>query len=190
MTEERGAHGSGRDLTPSLVVRLRAGDDQAGAILDQLYRKPMIRFCWGYLGSLQDAEDAVQEVFCKVLRTPAVPENFRVWLYKIARNHCLNVLRGRARHPDAQVLTASAALDAELTGNLTRLVKQELRARMFHLVAALPAGYRESLRLRYVEGLSRTEIAYVLEASETQVKEQLFEGLRRLREHSSLLEDR
>lgn len=175
------------DLTPSLVGKLRAGDAAAGTLLVELYYKPMIRFCWSYLGSTEDAEDAVQEVFCKVLKASEVPANFRAWLYKIARNHCLNVLRGRARRPDARPLAPSAAVDADLTGNLTRLVKQELRARMFHLVSALPVTHRESLRLRYVEGLSRGEIAYVLELSEGQVKERIFDGLRRLREHSSLM---
>ncbi len=88
------------DLTPSLVGKVRAGDAQAGVLLDQLYRQVMIQFCWGHLGSVEEAEDAVQEVFCKVLKATEVPDNFRAWLYKIARNHCLNVRRGYARRRD------------------------------------------------------------------------------------------
>jgi RNA polymerase sigma-70 factor (ECF subfamily) len=177
------------DLTPSLVSKLRAGDGGAGAMLDQLYRRPMMRFCWGYLGRAEDAEDAVQDVFCKVLRAAEVPENFRAWMYKIARNHCRNILRGRARRQDAWALPPDLQLDADTTGDLTRLVNQELRSRMVYLVSALPAAQREVLRLRYAEGLSRAEIAYVLEMPESLVKSRLFEGLKKLREHTSLLDD-
>jgi RNA polymerase sigma-70 factor (ECF subfamily) len=149
----------------------------------------VLRFCWGCLGSREEAEDAVQEVFCKVLAAEQVPDRFRPWLYRIARNHCLNMLRDKARRKDDRVLPSDSRLDAATTGNLTRLVKRELRSRIAHLLAALPAAYREVLQLRYAEGLSRAEIAEVLELPESVVKSRLFEGLKKLREHSSLLED-
>jgi RNA polymerase sigma-70 factor (ECF subfamily) len=177
------------DLTPSLVVRLRAGEATAGGLLNDLYREPMLRFCWGYLGNEQDAEDAVQEVFCNVLRTGGVPENFRAWLYKIARRHCLNVLRGYARRRDASPLPSDSRLGADQTGNLTRLVRREQRSRVAHLVEALPADQREVLRMRYVEKLPRAEIAYVLDLPESVVKSRLFEGSKKLRDHTSLLDE-
>ena len=55
------------EWTPTLVARLRAGEADAGELLTSLYRDSMVRFCWGYLGNLDDAEDAVQDVFVKVL---------------------------------------------------------------------------------------------------------------------------
>ena len=177
------------DLTPSLVGKVRAGDAQAGVLLDQLYRQVMIQFCWGHLGSVEEAEDAVQEVFCKVLKATEVPDNFRAWLYKIARNHCLNVRRGYARRRDRHIIPPDSQLGVQLTGNLTRLVKQELRSRIVHLLGALPAAQREALRLRYAENLSRSETAYVLDVPESVIKSRLFEGLKKLREHSSLLDD-
>jgi len=73
---------------------------------------------------------------------------------------------------------------------LTRLAKRELRSRTSHLVDALPVSQQEVLRLRYTEGLSRAEIAEVLEIPDSLVKSRLFEGLKKLREHPSLLEDR
>ena len=178
-----------RDLTPSLVASLRSGDTQAGVLLNRLYREPIVRFCWGYLGSREEAEDAAQEVFCKLLAAPRVPEVFRPWLYKVARNHCLNLLRGNARRKDNHVLPSDSRLDLTATGNLTKLVRRELRSRLSHLVGALPTMYREVLQLRYAEGLSRAEIAEVLELPESVVKSRLFEGLKKLRQHSSLLTD-
>ena len=81
------------DLTPSLVARLRNGDTTTGNLLDQLYRRPLVRFCYGYFRDRQAAEDAVQEVFCRVLRASEVPDDFRAWLYRIVRNHCISLLR-------------------------------------------------------------------------------------------------
>ena len=62
------------DLTPSLVARLRSGDTTAGGLLDQLYRRAVVRFCRAYLGSSEEAEDAAQEVFYRVLRATDVPD--------------------------------------------------------------------------------------------------------------------
>jgi RNA polymerase sigma-70 factor (ECF subfamily) len=184
--EDHGSEGS-LDLTPSLVARLRGGDAQAGELLERFYRQAMIRFCWGYLGNLDEAEDAVQEVFCKILRDGQIPDRFRPWLYRIARNHCLNVLRGRARKKDNQTLPSDSQLDVNAPGNLTRLAQREMRSRVVQLVGDLPEGQREVLRLRYAEGLPRAEIAAVLELPESVVKSRLFEGLKKLRQHGSLL---
>jgi RNA polymerase sigma-70 factor (ECF subfamily) len=176
------------DLTPSLVLRLRAGQEDAGELLNELYGKPMLQFCRNHLSHATDAEDAVQAIFCKVLAAKDVPDNFRAWLYRVARCHCLDVLRRRARRRDAQVVPADSGLAESGTGALTRLVRQEQRARLAHLLRALPADQREVLCLRYADELSRAEIAFVLDLPESVVKSRLFEGLERLREHTSLLD--
>lgn len=177
------------DLTPSLVASLHAGAVEAGALLDRLYRQAMIRFCWAYLRSVEQAEDATQDIFCKVLRSKEVPDNFRAWLYRVARNHCLNLRRARGRRHDQHLLPSDSQLEAHFTGPSTRLGKQELRSRINHLLNALPASQREVLQLRYVEELSRAEISYVLGIRESVVKSRLFEGLKKLREHTSLLDE-
>jgi RNA polymerase sigma-70 factor (ECF subfamily) len=170
-------------------TRLRRGEDHAARALSDAYGPAMLRFCWGYLGQLSDAEDAVQDVLCKALAAPRRAENLRAWLYKVARNHCLNLLRGRRRRRDGGPLPSASRLPAGLTGPLTGLARGEQRSRLRHMVAALPAAYREVLMLRYAEGLTRGEIAEVLDAPETTVKNRLFEGLRRLRAHAGLLEE-
>ena len=186
MTEPNGNQPSAEDLTPSLVTYLRQGNAAAGALLDQIYRSQLIRFCYGYLGSTEEAEDVVQDVFFRVLKSDAVPDNFRAWIYKICRNRCIDVLRARSRKRDDAELPTGSFLDAELTGHLTRLVKRELRSQLRHLVATLPPNQREVLRLRYSEGLSRLEIAEVLDLPESVVKSRLYEGIVKLRDHPSL----
>jgi RNA polymerase sigma-70 factor (ECF subfamily) len=178
------------DRTPSLVARLRSGDPEAGAFLDQLYRDALVRFCWGYLGRIDEAEDAVQDICYKTLTTKAVPDAFRSWLYRTARNHCLNLLRHRARCRDGVELPSASHVGELLTGHLTRLVRKEQQSRVGELVRSLPEAQREVLRLRYVEDLSRAEIAEVLEIPESLVKSRLFEGLKRLREQVALPEQK
>lgn len=170
------------DLTPSLIASLREGDPKAGALLENLYRMALIRFCWGYLGRVEDAEDAVQDITCKILSSKSVPDVFRPWLYKTARNHCLNLLRQRGRRRDDEELPSGSQLRDVLTGQLTRLVRTEQQERVDELVRRLPVNQQEVLRLRYVEGLARGEIAEVLETPEEVIKSRLFEGLKRLRD--------
>lgn len=157
-------------------------------MLESLYRESLVRFCWGYLGRMDQAEDAVQDVCCKVLASERIPDDFRPWCYKIARNHCLNLLRSRETRKDGGPPGDVSQAQEMLTGHLTRLVRDEQHARLSDLVANLSESQQEVLRLRYVEDLSRTEIADVLDVPESLVKSRLFEGLKRLREFSSLLD--
>lgn len=178
------------DLTPSLVAQLRGGQAEASKLLDQLYRARLTRFCLGYLGNREEAEDVVQDVFYRVLASPTVPENFRAWIYEISRNRCFDRLRAQNRRLDNQTFSTYSHFAAHLTGNLTRLVKGEQRARLWERLAALPAEQREVLLLRYTEGLSRAEIAQVLGLPENLVKHRIYNGLEKLRRHKSIADDR
>ncbi|MCC7293349.1 MAG: RNA polymerase sigma factor [Phycisphaerales bacterium] len=169
------------DMTPALVEALRAGDAKAGRVLADTYRVAIVRFCRGYLGSIEDAEDAAQDIFYKVIAARDVPGHFRAWLYRIARNHCLNLVRNRHRRRDHAALAAGDDVDAELTGQLTRMLRVEMGARVKEALALLPDSTAEALRMRYVEGLSRQEIADVLDLRESVVKSRLFEGLKIVR---------
>lgn len=172
---------SGECTESSLAYLLRSRDPEAGARLDRDYRAALIRFCRGYLGTLDRAEDAAQEVCLKVLGAAHVPDHVRPWIYRIARNHCLALLRRRAVRKEHAAMPPASQLGGVLTGQLTRLARQEMHERVAMLMEQLSLEQREALRLRYVENLSRTEIAEVLEVSEGVVKSRLFEGLKRLR---------
>jgi RNA polymerase sigma-70 factor (ECF subfamily) len=176
-------------MTPSLVVRLRSGKPDAGQLLDQLYRERLTRFCLGYVGTQDEAEDIVQDAFYRVLCSTAVPDNFRAWIYEICRNRCIDRLRAMNRRLGDQPLSAYSHLADHLTGNLTKLLKGEQRAHVWRRLAGLPAEQREVLLLRYTEGLSRAEISKVLKISEKLVKSRIFNGLEKLRKHDSLAGD-
>ncbi len=172
----------GPDANRALVELLNQKSPQAGPLLDRLYREALIRFCFGYFGQLEEAEDAVQEICLQVLRVPFVPEHLRPWLYKISRNHCLKALRDRPQF--GRRLRPSTQLSASITGQLTRMVREELRDRMDLAYQSLAEDQREVLRLRYVENLSRAEIGEVLDLPESLVKSRLYEGIKKLREEA------
>jgi len=169
------------DLTPSLVIRLRQGDEEAGALLQRLHGPALLRFCRGYLNNEADARDAVQEIFLQVLKVSVIPDRFRPWLYMVARNHCLKLLRTRRRKPPPAGLPTGSQLPQDATGQLTRMARAELQEKISRLVADLPEAQSEVLRLRYGENLSREDIAEILQIPASLVKTRLFEAMKKLR---------
>ena len=177
--EQEPEPGDDQALAATLLNGARAGDARAAAELDRLYRNRLLSFCWRYLGTPEEAEDATQEVLLRMLGSQEVPHRFRAWAYRIARNHCLNVLRRRP--PRARTLPPPSLLDARMTGHLTRLVRNEQHSRIRHALDALPPAQQEALALRYADDLSRAEVAYVLDVPLSTVKSRLCQGLKNLR---------
>ena len=92
-------------MTTNALTRARAGDEQAFRELTESHRRELQVHCYRILGSLQDAEDALQETMLAAWRGLDGFEersSLRSWLYTIATNRCLNVLRGGARRPPEQ----------------------------------------------------------------------------------------
>ncbi len=143
-------------------------------------RAAIVRFCEGYLGHRDDAEDAAQEVFSRALAAKTAPENPGAYLRKIARNHCLNVLRSRRRRRDGERMETEAPFAASLAGPLTLLAGKECRADVQKALAALTDEQREVLWLRYGEDLSRSEIAAILGVAESTVKSRLEEAVKKV----------
>jgi len=89
-------------MSAELLQRAREGDRDAFAALVEPYRRELQVHCYRMLGSLQDAEDAVQETLLAAWLGLAGFEqrsSIRTWLYRIATNRCLNVLRAASRRP-------------------------------------------------------------------------------------------
>jgi RNA polymerase sigma-70 factor (TIGR02960 family) len=89
-------------LTTDLITRARTGDGDAFRDLTEPYRRELQVHCYRMLGSLQDAEDVVQDSLLAAwqgLEGFEERASIRTWLYRIATNRCLNALRSASRRP-------------------------------------------------------------------------------------------
>jgi RNA polymerase sigma-70 factor (TIGR02960 family) len=89
-------------VTTDLISRARAGDGEAFRELTEPYRRELQVHCYRMLGSLQDAEDALQDALLAAWQGLGGFEgraSLRTWLYRIATNRCLNARRSASRRP-------------------------------------------------------------------------------------------
>jgi RNA polymerase sigma-70 factor (TIGR02960 family) len=89
-------------VTTDLITRARAGDGEAFRELTEPYRRELQVYCYRMLGSLQDAEDALQDTLLGAWQGLEGFEgraSIRTWLYRIATNRCLNARRSASRRP-------------------------------------------------------------------------------------------
>jgi len=89
-------------VTTDLITRARAGDGEAFRELTEPYRRELQVYCYRMLGSLQDAEDALQDTLVAAWQGLGGFEgraSIRTWLYRIATNRCLNARRSASRRP-------------------------------------------------------------------------------------------
>lgn len=188
--EKTGAGGrpkspSNADLTPSLVARLRSGDSYAGRLLDGQYRQRMLRYFSARLNSYEDVEDAVQEVFRRVLASRRVPQEFRTWIYMIARTVLADVRRRRFRKPSPEHLPSGAGVQAPSGGPVTRFMNAEQQAVIRRTLERLGDDHREPLLLHYFDELTVAQIAVILELRDSVIKSRLYEGMKKLRQIQS-----
>jgi RNA polymerase sigma-70 factor (ECF subfamily) len=186
---------AGSDVTEAGVSGIRAGDEFAFQELIEPYRRELHVHCYRLLGSLQDAEDVVQETLLAAWRGLKGFEeraSLRTWLYRIATNRCLNLLRDRKRRPRevpsmpepptptrlAEPMWLDPYPDALLEGLVDSApgpeARYETREALGLAFAAglqhLPPRQRAAFVLREVLGFRTAEIAEILEASNASVK--------------------
>jgi RNA polymerase sigma factor (sigma-70 family) len=150
-----------------LVGCVRRGDTAAFEALYDRHVRELLGFCNYMLGSRQDAEDAVQATFAsayRALRADSRPVALRPWLFTIARNDCLSILR--RRRPVVELNGEVAPGPDPAT---TVELRDEIR-RVFAGLRELPERQRAALVLAEVHGLSQAEIGEVLGVRADQVK--------------------
>jgi RNA polymerase sigma factor (sigma-70 family) len=153
-----------------LVEMIREGHPCAFEVLFDRYQARLLAFCRNMLGSEQDAEDVLQEVFVAAHRAMLADEryiNVRPWLYRIARNRSLNHLR----KPAAE---GQDTMDDHVHSNGTTTAehvqhREELRE-VLRDVGQLPETQRTALILREGDGLSYNEIAHAMGTTVPAVK--------------------
>jgi RNA polymerase sigma-70 factor (ECF subfamily) len=186
-------------MPDGLLQRAREGDRDAFARLVEPHRAELQVHCYRMLGSLQDAEDALQETLLSAwigLSGFEGRSSVRTWLYRIATNRCLNVLRSSSRRPVSAVPLPVAppepsrsgevpwlqpypdvlldGLPDQLPGPEARYESREAISLAFvTAVQLLPPNQRAVLLLRDVLGYRAGETADLLGLTETAVNSAL-----------------
>ena len=153
-----------------LIVLIRRGQHGAFEALVQRYQSRLLAFCRHMLGSTEDAEDVLQEVFAAAFNAMIADQraiNARPWLYRIARNRCLNHLR-RPQHAGQDSMDVF-----ERDGGLTTadaVYKREEFRQIVSDVQDLPETQKTALLLREIDALSYDQIAEAMETTVPSVK--------------------
>jgi RNA polymerase sigma-70 factor, ECF subfamily len=178
-----------------VLDRARAGDEEAFRELTDPFRRELQLHCYRILGTVQDAEDIVQETLLAAWRGLERFEgraSLRAWLYRIATNRCLNVLRGRRRRPREVPAMVEPPQPTHLRepiwlepypdvlledvvdsapGPQARYETRDAVGLAFvTALQHLPPRQRAVLVLRNVLGFSGAEVAGMLETSQAAVK--------------------
>jgi RNA polymerase sigma factor (sigma-70 family) len=151
-----------------LAVLAAAGDARAFETIYDRHHRALLGFCRHMLGTLEEAEDALQQTFLRAHRALAArgaPVELRPWLYTIARNCCLTMLSARRPVVDDE---------RELAGSTEGLGEQvQARADLREVVAdveRLPEDQRSALVLAELADLSHEQIAEVIGVRTPKVK--------------------
>lgn len=157
-----------------LLDALVNGDPAAIGAIYELYGERIFRYTFRMLNNRADAEDATAETFLRVIRRSRdlrADGAFRTWLFRIARNLCIDKLR---QHQLLELPQDASYGSGEEKATLRVAVRQAL--------SDLPKDYREPLILCDLEDISAREAADVLGISVPALKSRLYRGRRALRE--------
>jgi RNA polymerase sigma-70 factor (ECF subfamily) len=184
----------------ALVADLKAGSEEAFAILIAQYHQPLYSLIARSLSDPADTADITQEVFIKVFRSIRSfhgEASLRTWLYRIALREASNQRRWWSRHKRQEITIDSSDLDPEdsegssfcLSSKLADsacspfdyAAQREIRGRVEAALRQIPDAFRTVVILREIEGFSYDEIAEILNTNLGTVKSRLTRGRSALR---------
>src|SRR4051812_1185111 len=181
MSEAAAAPGFSRLLSDERLTRRAVGGDERafGAIFNR-YHQSLYRFCLAIVGNAEDAQDALQNTMIKVLRALPGEERqieLKPWLYRIARNEAIDLLRRRreTRQLDVEQIAPGYGLAEDVA------TRERLRRLLVDL-KELPERQREVLVMRELAGLEFEEIGTALDTSGAVARQTLYEARQSLRQ--------
>jgi len=182
-----------------LVNRIGHGDKRAFEALLHRHQSAILNFIFRFTGSRADAEDLTQEVFLSVWRaakTYRPDAKFTTWLYRIARNRCINKQRAnrirklfvRSRLQEAQANPGNPFFGGKGVDRLTpedRLIYLEQTGQLLNAINALPTSQRIAIILKICDEMSYQEIAHIMDRSVSAVDSLLIRAKKNL--HKNLM---
>ena len=170
------------DADRAAIERYRHGDREAFAELVIRYQRPIYNAAFWILRRAEDANDVTQDVFLKVaerLDEYDAQHKFFSWIYRIAVNEALNLLRRNGRE---EALGDDVDLpDTERHGPERMVADAELASRIRSALMRMSVNDRVVLTLRHFSECSYEEIGQILGVDDKTVKSRLFEARQRLR---------
>jgi RNA polymerase sigma-70 factor (ECF subfamily) len=183
----------------ALVADLKAGSEDAFAILIAQYHQPLFSLIARSLNDPADAADITQEVFIKVFRSIRGfhgESSLRTWLYRIALHEASNQRRWWSRHKKQELtidspaesvdsndegMTLAATLADQSDSPFDCAAQVELQQRVEAALREVPEAFRTVVVLREIEGFAYEEIAEILNVNIGTVKSRLTRGRSALR---------
>jgi RNA polymerase sigma-70 factor (ECF subfamily) len=157
---------SGKTEPTEAIARARAGDAEAWGELYREYAPAIFRFCRRALPTREDAEDATMEIFMKLrdkLSQYDETRSFTAWLYKVAANHCWDLLRRRKIRQDKETGDLeNVPLEHPDPSQLERMIEQRTSDEVRRALDKLGSRARMALVMRYYSDMSYDEIADAL----------------------------
>ncbi len=164
----------------------REGDPEAWGQLYRQYAPAIFRFCRRAMPTREDAEDATADIFIKVHEKLGQYDSsrpFGAWLYRVAGNHCWDMLRRRRIRQDLETGDVdSMPLAHPDPGQLDRLLAESTSQQVRAALEKLPARARVALLLRYYSDMSYDDVADTLGVRRTFVGVLLLRARHQLRE--------
>jgi RNA polymerase sigma-70 factor, ECF subfamily len=176
----------------SAVERARSGDSDAFRLLVEQHSRAIFRLAFRMTGNEQDAEDVVQETFLrayKQLDRYEARSSFATWLFRIASNYSLDLIRMRKRHEDKRERGTDEERDilqniaVDTPGPERMAYGTQVRDRVNAALDELSPQERTAFVLRHFEGLSIEEIGVSLGTGTNATKHSIFRAVQKLRKN-------